>query len=120
MKLLIISSNAFSNKTNNGKTLESIFNFEKKETFTGVVKDMDKTIAYYLNGTIHREDGPAIQWSYGDKRWCINGKLHREDGPAVEHENGDKAWYLNGKCYGYNDNYTNESWIRFVKLKFLK
>lgn len=34
MKLLIISSNAFSNKTNNGKTLESIFNFEKKENIS--------------------------------------------------------------------------------------
>jgi len=26
----------------------------------------------------------------------LNGKLHREDGPAIEFANGDKSWYLNG------------------------
>ena len=26
----------------------------------------------------------------GDKYWCLNGKLHREDGPAIEWANGDK------------------------------
>ena len=31
----------------------------------------------------------------GDKYWCLNGKLHREDGPAIEWANGDKSWYLN-------------------------
>ena len=25
----------------------------------------------------------------------MNGKLHREDGPAVEYANGSKFWYLN-------------------------
>ena len=33
----------------------------------------------------------------GDKYWFLNGKLHREDGPAYEHANGTKSWYLNGK-----------------------
>lgn len=27
-------------------------------------------------------------------RWYIDGKLHREDGPAFENEN-EKVWYLN-------------------------
>ena len=31
----------------------------------------------------------------GIKRWFLNGKLHREDGPAVEHPDGTKFWYLN-------------------------
>ena len=35
--------------------------------------------------------------SNGDKRWFLNGKLHREDGPAVEHADGDKLWFLNDK-----------------------
>ena len=26
----------------------------------------------------------------GDKEWYLNGKLHREDGPAVEDANGYK------------------------------
>ena len=33
---------------------------------------------------------------YGTKFWYLNGKLHREDGPAVEYANGDKFWCLNG------------------------
>jgi hypothetical protein len=33
----------------------------------------------------------------GSKFWYLNGKLHREDGPAVEYANGDKSWYLNDK-----------------------
>ena len=35
--------------------------------------------------------------SDGAKFWYLNGKLHREDGPAVEYSNGDKRWYLNDK-----------------------
>ena len=31
----------------------------------------------------------------GDKSWWLNGKLHREDGPAIEWANGSKAWFLN-------------------------
>ena len=34
---------------------------------------------------------------YGTKKWYLNGKLHREDGPAVERSNGTKEWWLNGK-----------------------
>ena len=33
----------------------------------------------------------------GTKFWYLNGKLHREDGPAIEYPNGDGFWYLNGK-----------------------
>ena len=37
--------------------------------------------------------------SGGDKEWYLNGKLHREDGPAIEYVDGDKEWWLNGKEY---------------------
>ena len=53
--------------------------------------------AWYLNGKLHREDGPAIEHSDGNNFWYLNGKYHREDGPAVEYADGDKYWYLNGK-----------------------
>jgi len=33
----------------------------------------------------------------GDRGWYLNGELHREDGPAVELANGVCEWYLNGK-----------------------
>ena len=31
----------------------------------------------------------------GSKYWFLNGKLHREDGPAIEDSNDTKWWYLN-------------------------
>jgi len=55
------------------------------------------TKCWYLDGNLHREDGPAIEYSSGYKSWHLNGKLHREDGPAVEYDSGYKSWYLNGK-----------------------
>ena len=51
----------------------------------------------YLNGNLHRTDGPALEFINGHKAWYLNGKPHRTDGPAIEWPNGDKEWYLNGK-----------------------
>jgi len=48
-----------------------------------------------LKGELHRENGPAIEWTSGTKEWWLNGKRHREDGPAIERTNGTKVWYLN-------------------------
>jgi hypothetical protein len=53
--------------------------------------------SWYLNGKLHREDGPAIEYASGTKEWFLNGKQHREDGPAIEYPSGDKYWRLNGK-----------------------
>ena len=44
----------------------------------------DGSKEWYLNGRLHREDGPANEWPDGSKHWYLNGKRHREDGPAVE------------------------------------
>ena len=33
----------------------------------------------------------------GCKFWLLNGNLHREDGPAVEWPSGYKEWWLNGE-----------------------
>jgi hypothetical protein len=52
---------------------------------------------WYLNGKLHREDGPAIEYANGAKSWWLNGKKHREDGPAVEYVSGSNYWYLNDK-----------------------
>ena len=41
--------------------------------------------------------------SNGTKRWYLNGKLHREDGPAIEWSDGTKEWYLNGKEFSFED-----------------
>ena len=45
----------------------------------------------------HRENGPAIEYSNGDRVWYQNGLLHRIDGPAVEWARGNKDWFINGK-----------------------
>jgi hypothetical protein len=52
---------------------------------------------WYLNGKLHRDDGPAIECANGDKAWYLNDKRHRDDGPAIEWANDNKYWYLNGK-----------------------
>ena len=31
----------------------------------------------------------------GDQYWYLNGQLHREDGPAIIYADGDQRWYLN-------------------------
>ena len=54
------------------------------------------TIFWYLNGERHREAGPAIEFAKGDKEWWINGHLHREDGPAIEYANGEDEWFSQG------------------------
>ncbi len=56
--------------------------------------DRDRT-EWYLNGKLHREDGPAIEYANGYKEWWVNDKRHRTDGPAVEW--GNKAWWVNGQ-----------------------
>ena len=71
--------------------------------------DGDK--AWYLNGKRHREDGPAVEYSSGDKAWYLNGQLHREDGPAVEWASGNKFWYLSGQPL------SKEEWEKRVTKK---
>ncbi len=63
---------------------------------TEIVIDEHGTEYYYINGKLHREDGPAIIYANGGKQWYTNGKLHREDGPAIIYNNGHKEWWING------------------------
>ena len=58
---------------------------------------------WFINGQLHREDGPAIEYADGTKHWFLDGQLHREDGPAFEHADGYKRWYLNGLCITEED-----------------
>ena len=53
------------------------------------------TRAWYINGLLHRTDGPAFEYANGDRAWWVNGQLHRLDGPAIEYANGDCEWWLN-------------------------
>jgi hypothetical protein len=59
--------------------------------------ELEDRVEYRLNGKLHREDGPAVEWFNNYKIWYKNGKRHREDGPAVEYLDGTKSWWKNGK-----------------------
>jgi hypothetical protein len=47
----------------------------------------------------------VAEYFNGNKVWYLNGKLHREDGPAVEYIDGSKSWYLMGIRH------TQEEWF---------
>jgi hypothetical protein len=49
------------------------------------------------NNKYHRLDGPAREYSDGEKWWYKNGKFHRLDGPAIEYSTCHKSYYFNGK-----------------------
>jgi len=59
-------------------------------------------------GQLHREDGPACEWTTGSKFWYLNGLCHREDGPAAVYANGEKYWYLNGINYSEEETWKKE------------
>jgi len=44
---------------------------------TGLI-DSDETKAWYLNGELHRTDGPAIEFVIGSKHWYLNGIEYTE------------------------------------------
>ena len=69
----------------------------KLDEISGLVKVA--CIAYYQGGLLHREDGPAVEWSNGVKEWWQYGELHREDGPAIDAPNGDKLWSYCGQTH---------------------
>jgi len=62
---------------------------------------------YYLDGELHREDGPANIWYYDNGVMCsehylLNGKYHRDNGFAKNwyFSNGiidDAEYWINGK-----------------------
>jgi len=94
-------------KTKDGKPTEEkypiINNIKAYETEKGIVEIIKNKNSgkkeWFLNGKLHREDGPAMEQADGSKRWFLHGNLHREDGPAVEYADGRKEWRRNGKLH---------------------
>lgn len=39
---------------------------------------------------------------FDDRLYFLNDKLHREDGPAIEYSNGENEWHLNDE-FLFND-----------------
>jgi hypothetical protein len=69
------------------------------DSFTGIAEYPDGAKFWYKEGNLHREDGPAREFSGGKKEWYKEGILHREDGPAVEFLDGYKEWYKEGNLH---------------------
>ena len=70
--------------------------------FESIKKPVNPVITYYDNG------------QKGTESYYINGKLHKEDGPAYQYwiENGQKE----SEIYYINDfRYTREEWIEKLK-----
>jgi hypothetical protein len=59
--------------------------------------------SWRVKNKLHREDGPAAEYSNGTKFWYLDGKIHRIDGPAIEYADGDKTWKLIGNRYTFDD-----------------
>jgi len=96
---------------------------EKKKEKPYCIKISNGNKQWVVNGDLHREDGPALEYYNGSKYWYLNGKRHREDGPAEE-SFGKVHWYLNNFYYPF------EYWLIltpisdeekvFLKLKYGK
>lgn len=76
-----------------------IYELYNKHT-TYEVKVYDYKTIWYKDGLIHREEGPAIEWSNGDKEWYQHGVPYRKNGPTVERANGNLYWHdKNGELH---------------------
>ena len=53
----------------------------------------------------------------GAERWYRDDKLPREDGPAVEYEGGAKKWCLYGKSFGFNKEGFWKLWDRLTSAQ---
>lgn len=81
------------------------------------IEYQDGTMLWYANGEKHREDGPACELSDGSRFWYRNGLRHREDGPANEYFDGTVSWYLNGRQYlesEFNEIISNKKLSRYT------
>ena len=59
-------------------------------------RDEEHVKEWRVDGRLHRDDGPAVEWKNGTNEWWQNGKPHREDGAAVEYQDGRKDYWLHG------------------------
>ena len=103
----------------------------------GLYIEYNGTKKYYLNDKLHREDGPAVEYTDGTFTWYLHGEyhrvggpamvrndggifyyqnnlLHREDGPACILSNGEELWYLRGTKIQVKN---NKEFLRLLNLK---
>ena len=70
-----------------------------------VKTDSFGTTRHFLNGALHRDDGPAVIYSNGILEYCQFGVLHRDRGPAMIYPRDgvpgdvDEYWYFLGELH---------------------
>ena len=47
-------------------------------------------------GQLHREAGPAVEYTDGTSLWYQSGVLHRTNGPATVRATGYSEWWIKG------------------------
>ena len=77
------------------KVISIISNFKHQNdfSFTGIIVTHDCEICFYKNGSLHRENGPAVIY----------------EGSAL-------AWARKDHYYGFFNDFTNKSWKKKVKI----
>ena len=58
----------------------------------------------YESHLAHREDGPAYVTNTAEA-WYIDGKLHRLDGPAYRIKSTEPSWYIDGEEFSFEEHY---------------
>lgn len=85
------------------------------------IKYCDGTEKWYRHGQLHRVGGPAEIYPRGASAWLQEGLLHRTDGPAIEYGSGLDSWYVRGRqlteeeFYLYVDHLTGELMVPIGK-----
>jgi hypothetical protein len=76
---------------------------------------IDKLNHYYWD-KIRENKLTAIYFSSMVVWFLKNGEEHNTKNAAAD-DKSCKEFYLNGEFYGYENDFTKQSWRRFVKLK---
>lgn len=83
------------------------------KSYTGVARTVyPAALNYYVNGRLHRIDGPARICDDGSEMWLYEGVYHRIGGPAITSKNPEhqmfietqaETYYIHGACYTEED-----------------
>lgn len=99
--------------------IKEIDEYDFPDDFSGIVVNFYRDKYWYLDGKLHRLDGPAFKCYDGTNVWYVKGNLHRLDGPAIEWASGEKEWWIDNKRIFCNTNEEFKLLIDILNLKGL-